>query len=192
MRRPLQMLSFLLAASVVAALNAPASLVADCAEPASAYAIRACAAERLNLAHKLRACPGRASLLFSVAQLGAPDAFDEAGLRRATRAPRVRSTGPRVAIIQRQLRACGRFPPVSLKSRSTRGHKINHSLRNNSRTPFPCRSASTPRRSRRRRGRRSTTWAGVRLRPRRPSSSRAVESRAARVGSRAARAAVSA
>ena len=50
MRRPLQMLSFLLAASVVAALDAPASLVADCAEPASAYAIRACAAERLNLA----------------------------------------------------------------------------------------------------------------------------------------------
>ena len=49
MRRPLQMLSFLLAASVVAALDAPASLVADCAEPASAYAIRACAAERLNL-----------------------------------------------------------------------------------------------------------------------------------------------
>ena len=47
MRRPLQMLSFLLAASVVAALDAPASLVADCAEPASPYAIRACAAERL-------------------------------------------------------------------------------------------------------------------------------------------------
>ena len=45
------MLSFLLAASVVAALDAPASLVVDCAEPASAYAIRACAAERLNLAH---------------------------------------------------------------------------------------------------------------------------------------------
>ena len=45
------MLSFLLAASVVAALDSPASLVADCAEPASAYAIRACAAERLNLAH---------------------------------------------------------------------------------------------------------------------------------------------
>ena len=191
MRRPLQMLSFLLAASVVAALDAPASLVADCAEPASAYAIRACAAERLNLAHKLRACPGRASLLFSVAQLGAPDAFDEAGLRRATRAPRVRSTGPRLAIIQRQLRACGRFPPVSLKSRSTRGHKINHSLRNNSRTPCPCRSASTPRRSRRRRGRRSTTWAGAR-RPQRPPSSRAVESPAARAASRAATVAASA
>ena len=44
-------LLLLLAASVVAALDAPASLVADCAEPASAYAIRACAAERLNLAH---------------------------------------------------------------------------------------------------------------------------------------------
>ena len=41
----------LLAASVVAAQHAPASLVSDCAEPASAYAIRACAAERLNLAH---------------------------------------------------------------------------------------------------------------------------------------------
>ena len=43
----------LLAASVVAALDsdAPASLVADCTVPASAYAIRACAAERLNLAH---------------------------------------------------------------------------------------------------------------------------------------------
>ena len=43
----------LLAASVVAALDsdAPASLVADCAVPASGYAARACAAERLNLAH---------------------------------------------------------------------------------------------------------------------------------------------
>ena len=43
----------LLAASVVAALdaNAPPSLVSDCTVPASAYAIRACAAERLNLAH---------------------------------------------------------------------------------------------------------------------------------------------
>ena len=41
----------------------------------------------------------RASLLRPVAQLGAPDALDEAGLRRATPAPRVRSAGPRVAII---------------------------------------------------------------------------------------------
>ena len=40
----------------------------------------------------------RASLLRPVAQLGAPDALDEAGLRRATPAPRVRSARTRLAV----------------------------------------------------------------------------------------------
>ena len=39
----------------------------------------------------------------SVAQLGAPDALDEAGLRRATPAPRVRFANTRVAIIYQSL-----------------------------------------------------------------------------------------
>ena len=70
------MLSFLLAASVVAALDAPASLVADCAEPASPYAIRACAAERLL--PQIKATPARRRILVDVGGnewLGSPKAL---------------------------------------------------------------------------------------------------------------------
>ena len=66
----------LLAASVVAALDADApSLVSDCTVPASAYAVRACAAERLNLAHgdpALRPLPEEESMRGVISAIGGP------------------------------------------------------------------------------------------------------------------------
>ena len=91
----------LLAASVVAALDAdaPASLVSDCTVPASAYAIRACAAERLNLAHgdpALRPLPEEESMRGVISAARGPrsacveclSAIDAIAGRRRRLAPR--------------------------------------------------------------------------------------------------------
>ena len=102
------MLSFLLAASVVAAQHAPASLVSNCAEPASAYAIRACAAERLNLAHgdpALRPLPEEESMRGIISAGGPRSACVECHspslnwvhLTHSMPAPRVRSLPPRLS-----------------------------------------------------------------------------------------------
>ena len=99
----------LLAASVVAAQHAPASLVSNCAEPASAYAIRACAAERLNLAHgdpALRPLPEEESMRGIISAGGPRSACVECHSPSLNWVHLTHSMKQAFDVL-RQLRACG-------------------------------------------------------------------------------------
>ena len=100
----------LLAASVVAALDADApSLVSDCTVPASAYAVRACAAERLNLAHgdpALRPLPEEESMRGIISAGGPRSACVECHSPSLNWVHLTHSMKQAFDVL-RQLRACG-------------------------------------------------------------------------------------